>query len=298
MKIICLNLRNLALLIVLFVFSAKFVVAQEVKTEKSLLWEVSGNGLEKPSFLFGTIHIICEDEMVWSADIDAALGSAEKIVLELDMDDPKEMQGMQQLVMNPGMSNFSDKLSEEDKSTLNTFFTDNYGMGMKQLGIMKPFALMSMVMPKYLECARPGSYEGKLVQLAKAQEKEILGLESAAFQTGIFDNLPFEKQVELLMTTVEDFDKGKEDFAKMVGTYRAQDLNALYNMIKESPEYAELTEEMLDKRNMNWIPKLEEMMKAQSVFIAVGVGHLASEKGVINLLREQGYTLKPLMAQQ
>lgn len=53
--------------------------------------------------------------------------------------------------------------------------------------------------------------------------------------------------------------------------------------------------EMLDNRNKNWVVQLPELMKDKSIFVAVGAAHLAGKNGVINLLREAGYIVKPIM---
>lgn len=65
------------------------------QNENSLLWEISGNGLETSSYLFGTIHVMCPDELELTEKVSSALDDAERIVLELDMDDPSFMTDMQ-----------------------------------------------------------------------------------------------------------------------------------------------------------------------------------------------------------
>ena len=53
--------------------------------------------------------------------------------------------------------------------------------------------------------------------------------------------------------------------------------------------------QILDDRNLNWIKQIPELIKLNSIFIAVGAGHLGGEYGIINLLRKEGYTVKPVM---
>ncbi len=80
----------------------------------------------------------------------------------------------------------------------------------------------------------------------------------------------------------------------MVKAYTAEDINQLYEVIAENEMMGNFNELMLDNRNRNWIPVMEKNMKENQVFFAVGSGHLGGENGVINLLRTQGYELKPI----
>src|SRR6185312_10388167 len=61
------------------------------KNNNSLLWEISGNGLKKPSFLFGTFHLLCKDDIHFSDQLLKAVKSSKEIYMELDMDDPSTM---------------------------------------------------------------------------------------------------------------------------------------------------------------------------------------------------------------
>ncbi|UZR93431.1 TraB/GumN family protein [Chondrinema litorale] len=266
--------------------------AQE--TKNSLLWEISGKGLKAPSYLFGTIHIICEDDMVMNDKIKDAFKSTEQLVLELDMDDPAMMTEMQKLSLNPGMENISASISEEDLKLLDEFYKKKYGVGMQQLGIMKPFVLMSMLYPFYLSCEKQASYETNFMEMAKSQKKETIGLETLEFQMGIFDKMDKEDQIEMLVKSVKEFDSTKGEFAEMIEIYRSQDLDAMYKMFKKYPEYEKYEDELLTDRNKDWIGKIGKIISEKPSFIAVGAGHLGSEKGVVKLLKEAGYKVKPV----
>jgi uncharacterized protein YbaP (TraB family) len=111
-----------------------------------------------------------------------------------------------------------------------------------------------------------------------------------------------EVQVKEFM---KDLKKGKLDASKemkkMVDFYKNQDLQGLYLFMIESfqddrtmEESNELKNRMLDQRNKQWIPKLENWMKQKTLFVAVGAGHLAGEQGVLQLLKNQGYIVEPV----
>ena len=132
------------------------------------------------------------------------------------------------------------------------------------------------------------------MEMAKAGEKEVLGLETVLDQVNAMGRVPYAKQAELLLESVDDMDGMKKMFAELVATYRSQDIEALHKMITDQAGGEEIAEFMIDERNKNWIPKIGELAKEKSTFFAVGSGHLGGEHGVIKLLQGAGYTLRPI----
>lgn len=268
--------------------------AQAQDDSNSLFWEISGNGLEKPSYLYGTIHMICQEDLKMSDQIKEAFAQTSLTVLEVDMDDPNMMAEAQKHAYNEGMANISDLLEEPDKDILNSYFKENYGADLSQLGVMKPFNLMALTLPKLLSCST-GSYEQSFVQLSQGAEKELIGLETLDFQMNLFDQIPTEKQLVWLVESVEKTEDNKMELDKMITAYKDNDLEKLFDVITASPEFIEYTDLLLYDRNRTWIPKIEEIIKEQQAFIAVGAGHLASDQGVVALLRAEGYTVKAIL---
>lgn len=223
----------------------------------------------------------------------SALQSSKKIVLELNMSDPMLAQDMQQNSINKDFYNIQNDFEPEAKEALDEFLSSNYGMGLAQMGIMKPFILSTMVLMKQLPCETPDSYE--LFFTSKSQEWKIPmeGLESAAYQISIFDRIPMERQLADLSKMILT-DATEKEFQGMIEAYLAEDLNKLQEMIQADGLTGEYGEILLNERNRNWIPKIEEFIKAETTFIAVGAGHLPSDQGVIQLLRNAGYTVEPV----
>ncbi|MEM8889697.1 MAG: TraB/GumN family protein, partial [Bacteroidota bacterium] len=256
-----------------------------------LLWEISGNGLENSSFLYGTIHIISKDDFVMTDMTKDKIAGSEQVVMELDMDDPKTMMGMlTKMSMKDGQT-LKGLLSPEDYSLLSDFFRDTLGQSLMLVEKMKPFMALSMVYPKMLG-EQTASYEMEFMKLAKKSSIEILGLESIDDQMGIFDAIPYEDQAEMLMEFIKSYGTEKGKIEEMVQLYVDQDLKGLYDFSTQSSEMEGYQDVMLDNRNENWIPKMEDMMTEKVSFFAVGAAHLWGPKGVINLLKEQGYTVK------
>lgn len=261
---------------------------------QSLLWEISGNGLEKPSYLYGTIHLICPDDLIVSDVLKETFDKTDQLVLEIDMDAPDFMQKMQKFSINSEKKNFSESLSEEDKKVINDFLQEHFKADLTQLGYMKPFVILSMILSKSLDCSELASYEMTFIQITKEQKEEVLGLEEVEDQVAIFDGIPLNKQLGWLVEYTKDEGKMKEQMKKIVEAYKAEDLLKIQHMIMESPEFMDFAQVLLTDRNKNWISKIERYAKATPTLFAVGAGHLSGEDGVIELLKNQGYILTPV----
>lgn len=287
-------------IVTLFVsgFLAGTLLSGQAKAQEgpsSLLWKIEGKGLKKPSYLYGTIHLICPDDFFVSDATTKALDNVEQVVLELDMDDPQMAMKMQQLSLNEGMKNISAEMSEEDAQVINDFLKANYGVDLTQLGVVKPFALLSMVLLKSINCDQPASYETTLVQEASKRELEVLGLETVEFQMGLFGDIPREEQISWLVETISEREETLDEFNRMVKAYKNQDLKALFDVILQNDQFADYADPLLYQRNENWISKIGELVKDKPTFIGVGAGHLASDKGVVALLRKEGYKVSPVL---
>jgi uncharacterized protein YbaP (TraB family) len=153
--------------------------------------------------------------------------------------------------------------------------------------------LMQLVYLPLLGC-QPDSWEMRLTQLAIDQKKEVKGLETVAFQMGIFDNIPYATQVDWVVEYLSKNDQTVAEFKSLVKSYQEQNLNAMVELVNASPQFRDHAEVLLDQRNRNWAEQIPAMAKQKSTFFAVGAGHLGGSNGVIALLRQKGYTLRPV----
>ena len=262
--------------------------------ENSTLWKISGNGLEAPSYLFGTIHITCDATL--EENVKKALDETEQLVLEIDIDDPnmqaKMLQGM---YMKDGKS-LKDIVSEEDYKAIDDLMKKHVGMSVDMMQTMKPFFLTATLYPKLLDCNMQ-SFETELMKVSQAQKEDIYGLETIDDQLNVFDEIPYEDQArDLVRSAKDDLAYDKKMFSKMLKIYNAKDINAMLDMMNDE-EYTSVSEhqdKLLDNRNKNWIPKIETYAKSKPTFFGVGAGHLAGENGVIKLLRKAGFSVEAI----
>jgi uncharacterized protein YbaP (TraB family) len=141
--------------------------------------------------------------------------------------------------------------------------------------------------------------EQLIMQEAQKYKKRISGLESMASQMAIFDSIPYKLQAEHLLKYIESDGKeieGDKEYEQLVEAYAKQDLEKLGKLINESDMGGERFQEiLLNRRNRDWVVKLKDIMSKRAVTIAVGAGHLPGKNGVIQLLRKEGYVVKPVV---
>ena len=279
---------------ILIALACLFSLVTRAQNDGSLLYKISGNGLVQPSYLFGTIHLMCPQDIQISETTKEKVIDSEQLVLELDFDQPNMMQEMQQKLMLPEGKTMRDMMSEEDYASISQFLKDSLGVQMQAIERFNPIVLYSMLATQMLKC-QPGSYEMSLTSLAKADEQEVIGLETIDEQIAAFNAVAEEEQVDYITETIEDYEKARQDFMRLIDAYKAGDVDALYEVSKETmDEVAGMEQHMLIDRNQKWIPAIASLIKDQSSFVAVGAGHSGGEKGLLALLKAEGYTVEPV----
>ncbi|HMO31364.1 MAG TPA: TraB/GumN family protein [Lacibacter sp.] len=261
---------------------------------QSLLWEVSGNGLAKPSYVFGTIHMICKEDYLMTEVIRQKFNQADSVFLELDMDDPRlQMELMNYMQLEKGQS-LRQIFGEEGYTRLDSFFRVRLNMSVSLFNGFKPFFVLSMLYQKILGCDVQESYELDFVKMAKAAKKDIRGLETVADQMAVFDSIPDTEEAAAILRMIDGFAEQQQQMQQLVKRYLQQDVEGLVQMTLESPDIMNAGERLLKNRNQNWIPRMETSMRTGSSFFAVGAAHLGGTYGVLALLRQAGYTVKPV----
>ena len=149
--------------------------------------------------------------------------------------------------------------------------------------------------PAGLQTGAMKSYEMEFLEIAKSSSKPVAGLETIEFQLSVFDSIPYEAQAEMLLETIKNGATENSEFDVMVKMYKEQKINDMVSMISdEGEQLSEYEDILLNKRNEAWINGMKTMMNEMPTFFAVGAGHLAGKRGVIHLLRKEGYTLTPI----
>ncbi len=274
--------------VLVFTFAFNFSKAQEtVKLENSILWKVEHRDFEKPSYIVGTLHFMCEDDFKIPEKVTKALNDVDALVLEVNLSDPKEIQSMQESMKNP--IKISEELSKEQFNDLDILVTEITGVPLSTFDSYGLSMLNTILITKMLPCSKFKSPENELTLLATKFQKPIFSLEKAAQQLEIIRNAyPTEFAYKQIML----FESYKKDFNKAITAYNNEDITSAVALVtKEDYMDKNATELLQINRNKDWVEKMPVMMKERSNLFAVGAAHLTNDYGIIHLLREKGYTV-------
>lgn len=273
-----------------------------------LLWKVSGNGLEKPSYLFGTHHLaplsILEDITGYKSAFDASTRIVGEVVMS-DIQTPSAMQVMQKSMMIADETTFKSLFTPEEYSMVEKSLKEILKMDVNQMPKIKP-AFISNNLTVALFIKHNSNYnpqqqlDGHFQIKGKEAGKKIAGLETIEFQFNLlFNDTPLKRQAEQLTCLLSDTEKVVNSLERMTTAYMKQNLNEVKKITEEKdgticdPLPGEM-ERINDKRNISWMKKIPSMLKEESNFIAVGALHLLGDNGLINLLKKAGYKVEPV----
>lgn len=267
-------------------------------SNNTLLWRITGKNLAGPSYLFGTMHMLCADDIVLSDSLKTAIKNSDKVYLELDMDDMFQVLSAMSHMTMRNDTTLADLLTEEEYKKVKAYFQENSGLiPFSMLEKFKPLLIESMILKESASCENMIVMEQLVMEEAKENKKEVKGLETMDFQLGIFDRIPYKLQAQQLLKMVENPGKDKEgdEMKELTEAYRLQQLDIMDELTKkEDMGIQNFTDILLYNRNADWAKKLEGLMAKNSLVVAVGAGHLPGDKGVINLLRKAGYRVEPV----
>jgi uncharacterized protein len=264
------------------------------RDEQSLLWKISSKEMKKPSYLFGTIHLICPEDYIWSPKMDESLQKTDEVCFEMDMDDPNLMMIIAQGLMETSGKKLSDYFTPGQYDSLSRYFRTKLGMDIAMFEQMKPQALQTLMISGFTSCEQPIAYESTIMEAAQKTKKNITGLEEPQEQLALLDLLMTDTIAKDIMNMIDENPDEKEEYYKMVLAYKNQDLKSLHNIIETSKSVGMEMGELIDARNARWIGRMIGKMDQGPVFFAVGAGHLPGDNGIINLLRKEGYEVEAI----
>ena len=290
---------------------ASAIVAFAFCANAQLLWKISGNGLEKPSYVFGTHHVAPASMLDSIPGFNQAIADCDVVYGEVEKEGlvgAETQQKMLAMITAPADSTLSTVLDAKTIAAIDSIFKDFSGgmAGAAQLEPMKPafvetqLALIATM--KLFPNFNPAEQIDISIQTRAAQlGKPTGGFESADFQLDLLYGASISQQARDLTKTVTNFHKTKQSSLTLADSYKHQDLNALYSaMMKEldeedyTPEEKKIRfEKLFTSRNKNWAEQLNTLMPQKSILVVVGAGHLPGDDGLLDLLKRKGYTVEP-----
>ncbi len=268
---------------------------RRIALDNSLLWQISGNGLASPSYLYGTDHLIGGNFLDTVPYVMERFKQCKAVATETDFEsDPHEYRS-HIFLRNDSLSHL---FTDDEFSGIDKVLLHYLPWPLKRYNRFKPVYVYDDL-SYYISARTASATNPHLDQYFRDEGHKmgykVLGLESVKFHdSGLYDT-PLEVQKKNLLYMVRHIDEYRKSRQRFFRLYHQRNLNAME--IQANPKEV-FTDARLDvvvrARNMNWLRELPAIMKQQPTFIAVGAGHLLWDCGLINQLRLKGYTVTPV----
>lgn len=260
--------------------------------EDALIWKIEGNGLVNTSYLFGTIHSIPINFLDTSLKLSTIISSCKSIYTEVS---DSEVWAKNYLPANKNIKNF---LPKRHYKKVQKAINEIYGITNEEDSIFRqnPYNYYNMMMGYYTKTIFT-SYDEYLLIIAHKYGLNKKGLETFEDRSkeGTQKTINFDGLIYFLETRNEEIER----YTKHLKNYINHYVNQTYINATNNPYKFELFDtfvyNMLDKRNLNWLPKIINAAQKESCFFAFGAAHLAGKNGVVNLLRKAGYKVVPVL---
>src|SRR6186997_793478 len=266
------------------------------KKYPSLFWEITGNGLEKPSYLFGTMHVSSKMVFHLSDSFYYAMRNVDAVALELN---PDLWQG-QMVRLDRLKENYANFIQSPGGDFLNesSFRIKDFEPELKAALSTEPTVVNSLLYRSYK--AREDFEEDTFLDLYIFQTGKKLGKRSAGVEDyyetekvvlEAYADMAKEKKKKNVDTEGESF---RDIFQKIQDAYQSGDLDLMDSLDILTERSIAFREKFLYKRNEIQAASIDTILKKSSLFVGVGAAHLPGERGIIELLRKMGYKLRPI----
>ncbi len=267
--------------------------------DKSFLWRVQ---FDKGNiYILGSVHFLKKENYPLNKTIEKAFDSTRKLVLEIDLNS-EDAGAVQRVTLEKGVS-------QDGRTLQQNVSPETYGLAEKraqELGIdiralspLKPWVVaLTMTALQLRKLGFDPNYgiDRYLAGRAMKSGKTTVGLETAAFQIGLIDQLSERDQESMLRQSLKEMDlldKGLNQIVRAWSTGDVASLEAL--LLSGMRDYPAVHQTMIADRNRRWLPQIEKMIEqGDSTLIAVGAAHLVGKDGVIELLKARGYTVEQM----
>ena len=274
-----------------------FSASAQQSTPKTLLWRITGQGLKKPSYLFGTMHLNDKRLFRFSDSVYAAIEKSEGLAIEVNpdemgvyyvnkiFDELENKKKLQDLLSDEEFEPYREGLSKKFKKPASEITTDEI--------VQERNRWMSDYMSKG---EMPTFVDAYLYNIARRQGKWLGGIEDLSDQVGLMEGMVDKSDLDyLLLDNKKKIDKtGKTVMETMIDTYTREDLDGINEISNQGS--ADFKDQLLIRRNVKMARRIDSLVNIRTMFLAIGAAHLPGDSGVIDLLTRRGFRVEPVMS--
>jgi len=257
----------------------------------SILWEITGKGLKQPSFLYGTIHLQDKRVFEYGKVVKSIFDTSAAYAMEVNMDDVDAGSLKNKIMLEKPLD---ETLPPKTYATLDSLMRLRTGGGVGMYKSMKPFFIAGELIKAYQHQDMPFPLDIDFFKKAKKKNKKTIGIEKIEEQLAAVDKMTVEEQADMIIDAFKEWEKTGELYNKMMDVYLSQDITQLSALMKDTTLAPSFETALITDRNKVMAKRIDSIIQLQPTFNAIGAGHLSGPEGVVELLKQRGYTLKPV----
>ncbi len=256
------------------------------------MWELSGDGVKAPSFVFGTMHV--RDQLAFSTlpELYACIDQCEALATEFRLDELSATEsGFSRVSLSspPLDTLYTPRVYQRMKKSL----YKHLGLHLDAMKYLPPFFVLNLINEQLLAKDMPMSLDEQLSTYAKAQNKICLGVETLAEQMDLLEKIPLKHQLKSLRVMMEKMKNHRRQLLKLGALYSTGDPIRIYKATRAGA--GGLRKLLIFDRNRIMADRIAKLCQEHSIFVAIGAGHLAGGKGVLRFLKHKGLSLRPIV---
>ncbi|UII30256.1 TraB/GumN family protein [Fulvivirga ulvae] len=292
------NLKSSLLSLTLILGTILACNGQTDDNTNAVLWEVSGNGLSKPSYLYGIVNFLPKKEYSVPRKVKNAMKDCEVFATKLISDNSSQKK-FNKAVRIPNDGWINDYLTDDELNQLRLLLMMRYDVREHAYHFnysrLQPIILVTATTA--LDLGKNIIFpEEELSDIARKNKMTVKGLGTIQEEINAFEKFPIKDQVEALKYTVNNFEQHLKDYSQLVKYYiEEENLERVSDeTLKATNESKPFQQHYYTERIKNWYPEIKNAINNNSTFFALGAPFLAGEDGLIQMLREEGFEVKPI----
>jgi len=262
----------------------------EIK-KKSLLWKLDGVDLPGASYLFGTMHLPYSAAFRNRAIVYEKIRECQAFALEFNLNEKAPPQIDSTILHLPEAKTLKDFMPAKRYRKLREFFLKTSSLDLDPINHLLPLLITNFLTKKILAEENIVSLDEHLFDFAKSEERLLLGIETYLEQYEIMKKIPIDFQLKGLLEIGKNSKKFRQNLVRTAHLYAEADLQKLYKSVKKGA--GRMRKLLLFQRNLIMAERINRMLREQTLFAAIGAGHLGGEKGILRLLKRKGLTVTP-----
>jgi uncharacterized protein YbaP (TraB family) len=260
----------------------------------SIFYEIRKDSLSQPSYILGTIHIQDQRVFVWSDSIKNAFYKSSMVAGELSFQEVSQDPTLRSVFLLPQGTTLKSLLNnKKEYKKIKKYAKRQLGWQALMINYLKPIMTVALLQDASLKHDTKYPLDLQIQKDAQRDHKQVVGLETLAEQAAVLNEMPMDEQLVSLKELVNKPAQSNVELEQLVVWYTQGKLLDLYAATSGELDEA-ANQRMLTLRNQTMVRRLIPYLQNHVVFVAVGAAHLPGKEGILHLLQEQGYRVRPI----